>query len=517
MKRVFPCLLALAVLLGAGCARNSLRDGVLLVTVEGNIDAPRIEGRTVTARKILPVSPEVLPSAASALTGLFPPQHGLRVDGVGALPASVPTLGTMLSARGYACGAFLSTAALSPTHGLNRGFAVYEATIAPTNGATRFVHTPAETVDSALAWLAKQPKGKPVFLWVHLAPFAGAVRTNVVDTARLDELAPLRTSAAIEVSRLAAAFRAEAPMLVLPLFGLGGDHDFRGLSLDDPAFQDVDAYVSGLADGRNPLGVADAPFSLGAVETAPEGRYMESLVPWYAFRLSPLQRKQGDVDPALSVLQGITEVKAVPLAFQDEAVVLRANGHLGEGLVPPCTNVSVRASLGTNEFARIARAREAFFLPTTNRLDALKALTLSDPDVPLFHHAYGEALLHAKDYTGACNALSKASRIGFNMVLANRLQARCHAAIGNVPAAIDRAESAFLVNEGDPLTRRELASLLLRAGASLVQAGELRPASDCLSRVLLLDPDNKAARKLTDDVAARLRVPASNPQTPPKP
>lgn len=512
MKRFFPCLLALAVLLMAGCARQSARDGILLVTVEGNIDAPRVEGREFTARKILPVSPEVLPSAASALTGLFPPQHGLRVDGVGALPASVPTLGTKLSARGYTCGAFLSTAALAPTHGLDRGFSAYEATIAPTNGASRFTHTPAETVDSALAWLAKQPKGKPVFLWVHLAPFAGAVRTNVVDTARLNELAPRRMAAAIEVSRLVSAFRADAPTVILPFFGLGGDHDFRGLNLDDPAFQDVDAYVSGLAEGRNPLGVADVPFSLGVAEAAPEGRYLESIVPWYAFRLSPLQRKQGNVDPSLSVLQGLTEVKAVPLAYQDEAVVLRANGHLGEGLVPPCTNMCVRASLATNEYARVARAREAFFLPSTNRLAALKALTVSDPDVPLFHHAYGEALLHAKDYTGACNALSKASRIGFNMVLANRLQARCHAAIGNVPAAIDRAESAFLVNEGDPLTRRELASLLLRAGASLVQAGELKPASDCLSRVLLLDPANKAARKLTDDIAARLRSPAQEPK-----
>ena len=124
----------------------------------------------------------------------------------------------------------------------------------------------------------------------------------------------------------------------------------------------------------------------------------------------------------------------------------------------------------------------------------------SDPDVPLFHHELGEALLREKDFTGACNELAAASRLGWNMVLANRLQARCHAAIGNVPAAIDRAEAAFLVNEGDGLTRRELSDLLLRTGAALLASRELVSARDCLARSLLLEPGRPDARLLAAEL-----------------
>ena len=141
--------------------------------------------------------------------------------------------------------------------------------------------------------------------------------------------------------------------------------------------------------------------------------------------------------------------------------------------------------------------RAAVSAPATNRVAALRALVESDADVPLFHHELGEALMREKDFTGACNELAAASRLGWNMVLANRLQARCHAAIGNVPAAIDRAEAAFLVNEGDGLTRRELSDLLLRTGAALLQGRELVSARDCLARSLLLEPGRPDALLLS--------------------
>jgi len=174
--------------------------------------------------------------------------------------------------------------------------------------------------------------------------------------------------------------------------------------------------------------------------------------------------------------------------------VLRANGHLGEGLVPPYTNGVALPALDEAGMARVARWRAAVTAPPTNRIEALRALVESDPDVPLFQHELGEALLRERDYTGACNAFSAASHLGWNMVLANRLQARCHAAIGNVPAAIDRAEAAFLVNEGDPLPRRELADLLLRTGTALLSAERLQEAGECLDRSLLLAPDHPGVR-----------------------
>ena len=102
--------------------------------------------------------------------------------------------------------------------------------------------------------------------------------------------------------------------------------------------------------------------------------------------------------------------------------------------------------------------------------------------------------MREKDFTGACNEFAAASRLGWNMVLANRLQARCHAAIGNVPAAIDRAEDAFLADETDPVPRRELAELLLRTGSALLDSDRLADAKECLDRTLLLAPGHPAAR-----------------------
>ena len=200
--------------------------------------------------------------------------------------------------------------------------------------------------------------------------------------------------------------------------------------------------------------------------------------------------------------------------------VMRANGHLGEGLIPPYTNevyvywfpygddrrrpYAYRSGQPGKDLAedcdpaagraRVERWRAAVSASATNRVAALRALVESDPDVPLFHHELGEALLRERDFTGACNAFAAASRLGWNMVLANRMQARCHAAIGNVPAAIDRAEAAFLVNEGDPVPRRELADLLLRTGAALLASDRLADAKECLDRTLLLAPGHPAAR-----------------------
>ena len=110
----FPLpLLLLPLLLAAGCSRKPAAPppvrGALLVTVEG---APFsvVECAPAALRPVVEtlgpaqfevVPPEVLPAAATALTGLLPPQHGLRVDGVGALDPAVPTLATRFRDKGY--------------------------------------------------------------------------------------------------------------------------------------------------------------------------------------------------------------------------------------------------------------------------------------------------------------------------------------------------------------------------------------------------------------------------------
>ena len=499
----FPLPLLLLPLLLAGCSREPAAPppvrGALLVTVEG---APFsvVECAPAALRPIVEtlgpaqfdvVSPEVLPSAATALTGLLPPQHGLRVDGVGALDPAVPTLATRFRDKGYDCAAFLSDIALSPVHGLTNGFSVYSVSIAPTNRAERFHRTSAEVCAEAAAWLDGRPGSKPVFVWIHLSPPG----LRMPSPGRPEGFGNIP-----ELADVLARFAEDAPVAVVPL--LPDRDEITGLAKPGYPVYRPDGLVRNVFSGDREVGppslgpyhaIADVPRMFGFGEAWAPG-YWESLVPWYAFRLPPLESCAPDC--TVSVLDGLDRVPvAVPLAHQNAMAVMRANGHLGEGLIPPYTNDVVAADeIDEAGRARVERWRAAVAAPATNRVAALRALVESDPDVPLFHHELGEALLREKDFTGACNAFAAASRLGWNMVLANRLQARCHVAIGNVAAAIDRAEDAFLADETDPVPRRELAELLLRTGSALLASDRLADAKECLDRTLLLAPGHPAAR-----------------------
>lgn len=138
------------------------------------------------ARAVTP-SPLTLPAHASLLTGLAPPEHGVRDNGTAVLPAQVPTLATALSARGYATAAVVASRVLDRRFGLARGFASYDdKTPAEQIGEYGYPERNARQVtDAALEWLARRPAGKPFFLWVHYydphAPYEsrdGATQTN---------------------------------------------------------------------------------------------------------------------------------------------------------------------------------------------------------------------------------------------------------------------------------------------------------------------------------------------------
>src|SRR3954466_6506593 len=71
-------------------------------------------------------APLTLPSHASILTGVSPPVHGLRANGLFRLSAKLPTLATILKSAGYRTGAFVGAFVLDARFGLNRGFDVYD-------------------------------------------------------------------------------------------------------------------------------------------------------------------------------------------------------------------------------------------------------------------------------------------------------------------------------------------------------------------------------------------------------
>ena len=110
-----------------------------------------------------------LPSHASILSGRLPPEHGLRDNAGFRFPAGVDTLATLLQARGYATGAFVSAFPLDSRFGLARGFDVYDDATGDA-GAQAFLvpeRRGRETVARALLWRRAQA-GRPTFTWLHL-------------------------------------------------------------------------------------------------------------------------------------------------------------------------------------------------------------------------------------------------------------------------------------------------------------------------------------------------------------
>ena len=67
-----------------------------------------------------------LPSHANILSGRYPLDHGVRDNAGFRFPAGIDTLATLLKARGYATGAFVSAFPLDARFGLDRGFDVYD-------------------------------------------------------------------------------------------------------------------------------------------------------------------------------------------------------------------------------------------------------------------------------------------------------------------------------------------------------------------------------------------------------
>ena len=117
-------------------------------------------------------APLTLPSHATILSGLTPPHHGLRNNGAGRFPEDRPTLATLLSANGYATGAFVGSFVLDHRFGLARGFGVYDDEIdrdpnAP--GSLEAERPGSQVADRALAWLEKAAgdRDRPFFAWVH--------------------------------------------------------------------------------------------------------------------------------------------------------------------------------------------------------------------------------------------------------------------------------------------------------------------------------------------------------------
>lgn len=478
----------------AGCtAKKNASPDIVLVTVDGNLPICKsmTSENTLLFSDAYTTSPSTLPAAASVLTGRVPPDHGLRVNGVGSLNAQATTLASALPA--YRSAAFLSTSALSPIHGLTNGFAIYEAKIALTNRNTAFTTPAARLVDDAIAFKQKKAEGekKPVFVWVHLSPFAGVTPSD------FQAMRAAETNALAEIDRLFSAFKSDSSIqAVVPLYNIDTNAVFPGLSIDVPATR-----VTVAVSGPGLKGLCEKPFSIAEIKNvvldAVAGKpfacneqasvYSESVMPWYILRLPVLQTARGKVSTLPPL--GLDKVVAQPQAGQMEMMVLKMTGHFGEGLVPAYTNAPA-ITIGDPGVALAIRAAAARAITGTNGIVAMKALVKEHPGTPLFHEWLAELFWNEKNYTGACNEYGKTSEAGVNMISAYRQQARCHLVIGNIPMAIDKTENAFLLNPDDPLLRRELSQLLVNTGSALIAKRDYQSASECLNRAAWLEPNS---------------------------
>jgi tetratricopeptide (TPR) repeat protein len=133
-----------------------------------NIDAFRAD--SILYERAYSHYPLTLPSHASILTGLLPPDHGVRDNTGYQLGTGAKMVQEILKDRGYATGAAVSSFILRRETGMNRGFDLYDDSVAPLDVGNRQIGSiqrdGAETAAIATGWIGKQ--SKPVFFLLHL-------------------------------------------------------------------------------------------------------------------------------------------------------------------------------------------------------------------------------------------------------------------------------------------------------------------------------------------------------------
>lgn len=124
----------------------------------------------VVFEQAMSVAPITLVAHTSLLTGLYPPRHGVRNNGIHFAGEQLETLAEQLGAHGYGSAAFISASVLEARYGLDQGFDLYDDDLSTgTNRQPRVVpdRNAGATVDAAVAWLDAWTDGRPFFLWVH--------------------------------------------------------------------------------------------------------------------------------------------------------------------------------------------------------------------------------------------------------------------------------------------------------------------------------------------------------------
>ena len=187
---------------GRAAARER-RPNVLLITIDtfradrlGTGVAPTLDRlatsslQFTSARTAVPLT---LPSHTTILTGLLPPEHGVRDNGVDPSGDPTDTIARLLKAAGYQTAAFVGAFVLDRRFGLSQGFDTYDDQIPRDPNATERLEAerPASAVvDRALAWLDRR--------WLSLEPPSPCSASPAPAPALLPVDPPLRSACALQ-------------------------------------------------------------------------------------------------------------------------------------------------------------------------------------------------------------------------------------------------------------------------------------------------------------------------------
>lgn len=155
----------------------------------------RLAAEGVRFDRAFAAAPITLTSHATLLTGLNPPAHGGRHNGM-AIRSDVGTLAQEFKTAGYRTAAFVTAFPLDRRFGLSRGFDVYSDRMPRgADGRPANERPGHDAVDEAILWV-QQPGdevGDRLFLWVHLfephAPYGDAASGRPMRDRYADEVA----------------------------------------------------------------------------------------------------------------------------------------------------------------------------------------------------------------------------------------------------------------------------------------------------------------------------------------
>jgi arylsulfatase A-like enzyme/cytochrome c-type biogenesis protein CcmH/NrfG len=146
------------------------RDALGLYGASGN-PTPTLDslGRAGTVFEDVVTSvPMTLPSHTTLFSGMDPPEHGVRHNGVFTVPDSLVLLAELFQEHGYTTAAFVSGFPLLGRFGLDQGFTRYDDQLRKSeSGSEESSEREARrTTDAVVDWMGNGLRS-PYFLWVH--------------------------------------------------------------------------------------------------------------------------------------------------------------------------------------------------------------------------------------------------------------------------------------------------------------------------------------------------------------